>query len=41
MSHIRKIIKNRETFEDPKNNFKYGEYLESLNEEITFNIENF
>lgn len=32
--HTKKIL-------DPINQFKYGEYIESLNEEIKFNLENF
>jgi hypothetical protein len=34
---VRRIVKSRKRFEN-KNMFKYGEYLESLNEEIKFNV---
>ena len=37
---VRKIVKSKKRFEN-KNMFKYGEYLESLNEEIKFNVDIF
>ncbi|CDW76579.1 UNKNOWN [Stylonychia lemnae] len=37
---IRKILKNKKEL-DPHNQFKYGEYLESLNEEMKYNLDVF
>mmetsp|Transcript_39537 Transcript_39537/g.38024 ORF Transcript_39537/g.38024 Transcript_39537/m.38024 type:complete len:110 (+) Transcript_39537:831-1160(+) len=37
---VRKIVKTRKQFNNA-NMFKYGEYLESLNEEIKFNVDTF
>ena len=40
LKKIRKILKNKKEL-DPNSQFKYGEYLESLNEEMKSNLQVF